>query len=220
MKAISNVKLTRQRPLTVILRSVWHAGKEDHLLEGRVEINILGHGAIWRRESRPVIAFRGGSENKALSRISEALGPGVTGYHCTWGFYRKLRSWSESRPGASGMSPPAPGTISAASVPEPIASSGRGQCAHASDRSSVFEFRRWSRSALPALSIWAREAFTGRCKRLAPFLQTASGLCRQSRRTPALLVRQSSATRGAIPPGSRSFESSWGFRGRPGGRLQ
>ena len=40
-----------------------------------------------------MIAFRGGSENKALSRISEALGPGVTGYHCTWGFYRKLRSW-------------------------------------------------------------------------------------------------------------------------------
>ena len=39
-----------------------------------------------------MIAFRGGSENKALSRISEALGPGVTGYHCTWGFYRKLRS--------------------------------------------------------------------------------------------------------------------------------
>ena len=35
-----------------------------------------------------MIAFRGGSENKALSRISEALGPGVTGYHCTWGFYR------------------------------------------------------------------------------------------------------------------------------------
>ena len=30
-----------------------------------------------------MIAFRGGSENKALSRISEALGPGVTGYHCT-----------------------------------------------------------------------------------------------------------------------------------------
>ena len=42
-----------------------------------------------------MIAFRGGSENKALSRISEALGPGVTGYHCTWGFYRKLRSWSQ-----------------------------------------------------------------------------------------------------------------------------
>ena len=39
-----------------------------------------------------MIAFRGGSENKALSGISEALGPGVTGYHCTWGFYRKLRS--------------------------------------------------------------------------------------------------------------------------------
>ena len=41
-----------------------------------------------------MIAFRGGSENKALSRISEALGPGVTGYHCTRVFWR---SWSLNR---------------------------------------------------------------------------------------------------------------------------